>query len=136
MEEIPVPQTQPQTTSAPMQICPQCHLSMPLEFYFCSNCGARLRVPPLSTTVMSQALLYLFSAVLPWIAYLAVTKWEGIKYIRSNDSRSRAIGYIALIILVVSSVAMIWYGIIWLQQLTNSLLGGVGAGSSSDFTSF
>ena len=132
MDEISVPPAlsqsqppQPQSSVAPMQICPQCHLPQPPEFYFCPNCGAKLRVPPISTTTGTQILLYLFSAILPWIAYLAITKWEGIKYIRSSDPQARAIGYIALGILVVSSVIAFWLAAIWINQTINSVTTGI-----------
>ena len=128
MEEIPVPQSVSQPPAAATQLCPQCHLAMPAEFYFCSNCGAKLRVPPLSTTAQSQILLYAFSALLPWIAYIAVTKWEGIKYFRSSDARAKEIGAVAMAILIVSSVLMIWSGIVFLQQTLNSALTGAGLG--------
>lgn len=125
MDEIPVPQSTSQLPVAATQLCPQCHLAMPADFYFCSNCGTKLRVPPLSTTTTSQVLLYLFSAILPFIAYLAITKWEGIKYIRSGDPRTRAIGYIALGILTVSSIVVFWWSIVWIQQTLNSVTSGI-----------
>ncbi|MDR3582209.1 MAG: zinc ribbon domain-containing protein [Candidatus Pacebacteria bacterium] len=118
-------------------ICPQCHLPVRPEYYFCPNCGQKLHVPPLSTTVVSQILLYVFSAILPWIAYLAITKWEGIKYIRSGDARARTIGWIALGILVVSSVVAFWLATVWIDQTINSTLTGVngltGSGGSLGF---
>jgi uncharacterized paraquat-inducible protein A len=126
MNEIPVPQTaSPSQPQSQLQLCPQCHLPQPTEFYFCPNCGAKLSTPPLSTTTGSQILLYLFSAVLPWIAYLAITKWEGVKYMRSPDSQTRAIGYIALGILVVSSVIAFWLAAVWINQTINSVTSGI-----------
>jgi hypothetical protein len=96
------------------------------EYYFCPNCGANLRVPPLSTSVLTQILIYLFSAVLPWIAYLAITKWPGVKYIRSGDPQARAIGWISLIVLVVSSVIALWLTTIWIDQQVNAAMTSVG----------
>lgn len=127
-----MPPVQPQVSpvSAQMMVCPQCHLPQSADFYFCPNCGTKLRTPPLSTSVMSQILLYLFSAVLPWIAYLAITKWEGIKYIRSGDPRARAIGYIALVILVVSSIVAFWQVGVWVNQTLNSVTAGVNSQNS------
>ncbi len=136
MDEISVPQPVPPPTqpplsplrpsTPPMQVCPQCHLSQPLEFYFCPNCGAKLRAPSLSVSTTSQILLYLFSAVLPWIAYLAITKWEGIKYIRSSDPQARMIGYFALGILAVSSLIMFWLTAMWVSQSISSAMNDVG----------
>jgi len=83
-------------------------------------------MPPLSTSTGSQILLYLFSAILPWIAYLAITKWEGIKYIRSSDPQVRAIGYIALAVLVISSIIAFWLTAEWIDQQINSAMTAAG----------
>ena len=107
-------------------ICPQCHFPVRPEYYFCPNCGANLRTPPLSTTVGTQILIYLFSAALPWIAYLAITKWPGPKYLRSVNPQARAIGWIALAILVASSVAAVWLTTVWINQQISSALSDVG----------
>ncbi len=106
-------------------VCPQCHLPVRPEFYFCPNCGAKLHIPPLSTTIGMQIWIYLFSAVLPWIAYLAITKWQGMKYIRSSDPRARAIGYLALAILVLSSIIAIWLTTVWINQSISSAVSSV-----------
>jgi hypothetical protein len=123
-QQISVPQINTPTSAA--LICPQCHLPVLPEYYFCPNCGAKLNVPPLSTSAGSQILLYLFSAVLPWIAYLAITKWDGIKYLRSKDSQSRTIGWIALSILVASSIIALWLTVSWIDQSVNSAMTDVG----------
>ncbi len=136
-EQIPVPQVPqnnppeifPASISESAQatlICPQCHFPLKPEYYFCPNCGANLRQPPLSTSVGAQILLYLFSAVLPWIAYLAITKWDGIKYMRSSNPEARRIGWIALCILVVSSIIAFWLTIAWIDQSVNSAVTDVG----------
>ncbi len=124
-----VPQPQPPAEASQVlgaQICPQCHLPVQPEFYFCPNCGAKLRVPPIATDVQAQVLLYLFSAVLPWIAYLAITKWEGVKYIRASDRQARTIGWIALGILVASSVVAFWLATVWINQQINAAMTDVG----------
>ena len=133
-EQVPVPQNSSvEAIAAPAQavpVCPQCHLPVRSEYYFCPNCGQKLSVLPLSTSVGSQILIYLFSAVLPWIAYLAITKWEGIKYMRSPNPQARTIGWIALAILVVSSVIAFWLTIAWIDQSVNSAITTVGGAGS------
>jgi len=113
MDEVPMPtQTAPVTTAT---ICPQCHFPTKPEYYYCPNCGAKLTEPPLGTGVLDQILLYAFSLVLPWIAYLAITKWQGIKYLRASDSRAKQMGAIALGLLVISSAVMFWSAYVWVQ---------------------
>ena len=160
MDEIPVPpQPQPvqpaaqQSAVAPQSAadlaleisaastfnCPQCHFPVKPEYYFCPNCGKNLRVPPLGTSLLDQLLLYAFSLVLPWIAYLAITKWQGIKYLRSSDAQTRQIGMIALGLLVLSSVIAFWLTYVWIQGYVQSSLndvnnlGGLGGTSASGF---
>ena len=89
-------------------ICPICHFPVKPEYYFCPNCGAKLSTPPLGVGLVDQLLLYAFSIILPWIAYLAITKWQGIKYLRAPDARTKQVGLIALILLIVSSIIAFW----------------------------
>jgi hypothetical protein len=107
MDEVPSPVVSP--------ICPRCHLPTKPEYYFCPNCGAKLTEPPLGTGVVDQLLLYAFSIVLPWIAYLAITKWQGIKYLRAPDRDTKRIGIIALILLVASSIVAFWLVTVLIQ---------------------
>jgi hypothetical protein len=106
--------TSPLNTSP--AICPTCHQSVLPSYYFCPNCGTKLNTPPLSTSIGAQIGLYAFSAVLPVICYLAITKWQGYKYSRSKDSKTRNIGLIAWVILIVSSVVTFWYATVWIEQ--------------------
>jgi hypothetical protein len=106
-------------------ICPRCHFPVKPEFYFCPNCGVKLTEAPIGTGLMDQLLLYAFSIILPWIAYLAITKWQGIKYLRSPDARAKQIGLIALILLVASSIVAFWLTYVWIQQYIQSSLNDV-----------
>lgn len=128
MDEVPLPQSAPQQPLAPAttvvyvgsQICPRCHFPTRPEYYFCPNCGAKLIEPPLGTGVVDQLLLYAFSIILPWIAYLAITKWQGIKYLRAPDPRAKQVGVIALVLLVISSVIAFWIVDAWAQNALQS----------------
>jgi hypothetical protein len=116
MDNVPLP-VSPQATAP---ICPRCHFSVKPEYYFCPNCGAKLTEAPLGTGVVDQLLLYAFSIILPWILYLAITKWQGIKYLRAPDKNAKQIGFIALILLVVSSIVAFWIMDVWVQNFLQS----------------
>ena len=103
-------------------ICPRCHFAVKPEYYFCPNCGAKLTEAPLGAGLMDQLLLYAFSIILPWIAYLAITKWQGIKYLRAPDRNAKQIGLIALVLLIVSSVVTFWLTYVWIQGYIQSSL--------------
>jgi hypothetical protein len=139
MDEIPVPPQAPQQTTPPQSaasiasdiaanatfICPQCHFPVKPEYYFCPNCGKNLRTPALGTDLMDQILLYGFSIILPWIAYLAITKWQGIKYLRSPDERAKQMGMIALALIIISSIIAFWLTYVWIQGYIQSSLNDV-----------
>jgi hypothetical protein len=136
MNEVPLPaavQPAPQQPPASgaiaeyagQQICPRCHFPTKPEYYFCPNCGAKLTESPLRTGIVDQLLLYAFSAVLPWIAYLAITKWPGIKYLRSPDPRAKQMGVIMLVLLVASSVVAVWLTTVWIQGYIQQSLNDV-----------
>ena len=76
----------------------------------------------MGTGLLDQLLLYAFSLILPWIAYLAITKWQGIKYLRSADPKSRQIGIIALGLLIASSVLAFWLTYVWVEGFLQSQL--------------
>lgn len=108
-------------------ICPRCHFPVKPEYYFCPNCGVKLTEPPMGTGVVDQLLLYAFSIILPWIAYLAITKWQGIKYLRSADARAKQIGLIALILLIASSVVAFWLTYQWIEGTVQSSVNAVNS---------
>ena len=108
-------------------VCQTCHMQVQVTYYFCPNCGIKLRQPPLSNTSTSQLLLYGFSIILPSICFLFITKWKGYEYLQSDDSTSKRIGFAACTLLVLSTVITFWlaYGV-----AKNILQASVGVSSS------
>jgi hypothetical protein len=111
---------------AVLPVCPQCHQPTLPTYYFCPNCGKKLTEAPLSTSVTAQVLLYGFSIILPLICYLAIGYWKGIKYMESADPAAKQIGIIALVLLLVSSALVFWWGIVWIQGMISSAITSVG----------
>ena len=114
-----------QQASIPPLICPRCHFPVKPEYYYCPNCGAKLTEPPIATDSLTQFLLYSFSAVLPWIAYLAVSKWPIAKYLRAPDEKAKQIGMVMLVIMVVSSAIAFWLTYVWIQGYIQQSLNSV-----------
>jgi hypothetical protein len=108
-------------------VCTICHQPVLPSYYFCPNCGAKLNTPPLSTSISSQVQLYLFSLILPVICYLAITKWKGVKYVKSSDVKTKNIGIIACVLLGLSSIVTIWYATVWTQNEIQSATSQLGA---------
>jgi hypothetical protein len=138
-ENIPVPQPPsvpamvpaaavpvgPVIAAVSTMICPQCHFPVKPEYYYCPNCGTKLSEPAVATDLITQILLYAFSIILPWIAYLAITKWPGIKYLRAPDAKAKTMGLIMLALLVISSVVAFWLTYVWIQGYIQQSLNGV-----------
>ena len=109
-------------------LCSVCHLELKPEYYFCPNCGTKVIV--LSTDVWTQIKLYTFSIVLPFIAFIAISRWYAPRYIRSKDAKKQVVGWIAMSLLVLSTLSGIWYTYVAVRNATveaskdvNELLG-------------
>ncbi len=118
MEETP-----PRTPA--VEICPQCHQPVLPEYFFCPNCGKNLREPPLRTSVATQVGIYALSIIMPAIAFLAIKYWPGMKYLRSPDWKTKQIGIIASILMAVSTIAIVWWLIVWTEGLIQVMTGGL-----------
>jgi hypothetical protein len=111
-------------------ICPQCHQPVLPTYFFCPNCGKNLKEPPLSTSAATQAGLYALSIIMPVICFLAINQWRGMKYLKSADPQAKQIGIVATVLMAVSTVIVVWLGIILTEQLVSSMTGGLmGAGN-------
>jgi len=111
--------------------CPVCHQPVLPTYFFCPNCGKNLKEPPLSTSVATQIGIYLFSIILPAIAFLAIRYWPGVKYLRSPDWSRKQIGIIAVILMAASTIILVWWGIVWFEGFAQSATGGLIGGTSS-----
>jgi len=100
--------------------CRYCGENILLSDYFCPNCGKKLKDKPLSVTVGRQIFVYLLSFLLPPLGL-----WPGIKYLRQKDQKSRAIGFIAIILTIISTIITFWMALGFMnafnQQLNSSL---------------
>jgi EamA domain-containing membrane protein RarD len=112
-------------------VCPYCHQPVLSSYYFCPNCGTKLTLAPLSTTPETQAWIYAFSAILPMILFIMVSKWPGIKYYKSEDKKTKQIGTIAIIILTASTIIMLWLGYVWTMEAIQSSVNSINADMSA-----
>lgn len=112
-------------------ICPVCHQPVLSQYYFCPNCGTKLNLTPLSTTISTQVKIYLFSIILPIICFIFVTKWPGVKYFKSDDPKTKQIGQIACSLLIISTVFTIWFAVVWTQNYIESTVNSINSDLSS-----
>ena len=111
-------------------ICTVCHQPIRPEYYFCPNCGNKLHVAPLSTSVWTQLGVYAFSAILPSICFIMVTKWPGVRYFKSTDKKTKTIGTIAIAILVISTIVTYWLAYTWTKEAIQSAFDSATADMS------
>lgn len=86
-----------------MQInCKFCGFPVSENFYFCPNCGKKLKQPPLSTSIGKQISVYAISIFLPPLGL-----WPALKYIAQKDSKARIIGIVAIVLTIISTIITI-----------------------------
>lgn len=89
-------------TSDSAAICPKCHLPVKSSDYFCANCGTELRPPPPSISLTKQMSLYIGSLILPPFGLI----W-GARYLRQDDSKSKMVGWICVVLTCISLVVTV-----------------------------
>jgi len=72
------------------------------NFYFCPNCGKKIKEPPLSTSIGKQIYIYALSILLPPLGL-----WPGIKYLLQGSTKARIIGIVAIVLTIISTVLTI-----------------------------
>ena len=87
----------------PQLNCPKCGKVVAEKNFFCSNCGKQLKNKPEPVTAMRQILVYLLSLLLPPLGL-----WPAIKYLRQKDVKSRVIGFVAIVLTIISASITIW----------------------------
>lgn len=108
-------------------LCRVCHQPLQPQYYFCPNCGTKVQAVPLSITTNSQIALYAFSIILPWIAFIMITRWQGITYLRSNNAKTRQVGMIATALLLLSTIFTFYLAYVTLVNMVNQSLASVNA---------
>jgi DNA-directed RNA polymerase subunit RPC12/RpoP len=83
--------------------CPYCGAPIDAGFYFCPNCGKKLKEKAPSTKIESQLSVYLLSFFLPPLGL-----WPAYKYLKQKDDKSRIIGLIAVFLTIVSLALAVW----------------------------
>ena len=78
--------------------CKFCNFSVLETYYFCPNCGKKLKNPPLSTSLSKQLGIYAISVFLPPLGII-----PAIKYLMSNERHAKVVGIIALILTIIST---------------------------------
>ena len=131
MEPNQTPQPIPVSTPAPVTpvttTCSVCHQPILPQYYFCPNCGAKINTAPLSTSIGTQLGMYAFSIILPMMGFIFVTRWPGMKYFKSHDSKTKMIGEVAWTLLILSTIITIWLAYVWTEETIQSSVSSINA---------
>ena len=66
-------------------------------FFFCPSCGKKIREKPLSLSLMAQIAAYAVSVFLPPLGLIYT-----VKYLKQSETKAKTIGWITLILTVIS----------------------------------
>jgi hypothetical protein len=125
MEPIINEQVKPVSANIFPAVCPSCHQPILSSYYFCPNCGVKINEAPLSTTPGTQTWIYVFSIILPMIAFIFVTRWPGVKYYKSKDPKAHMIGQIAWALIIISTFVTIWLAFVWTQNFIQDQINSI-----------
>lgn len=105
--------------------CPFCNNLISPTFFYCPVCGKKIKEAPVSTSLAKQLLIYSVSFFLPPFGL----GWA-FSYLKQENPMARRIGWVALILTVVSVIATIWVTIGFIHYYV-SILNGVATGNLS-----
>ncbi len=111
-------ETQPptQTLSVPASLeCKYCKALVIDTFYFCPNCGKKLKEPPFKFSISKSIGVLTFSILFPPFGII-----PGIRYFLKDDHRAQAIGIAAIAITIISSILLVLYSIKFINQTVNT----------------
>lgn len=96
--------------------CTICHFPLSDTFYFCPNCGKKIKEPPVSLSVSKQIGIYALSIFLPPLGL-----WPGIKYLLQKDQKAQIVGMVAILLTIVSTILTLWLTFAAYNQLTQTI---------------
>jgi hypothetical protein len=97
-------------------ICRYCNCPIESTFFYCPVCGKKLKEPPVSTTILAQALAYCVSIFLPPLG-LGYT----FKYLKQSEPKARIIGWITLFLTVISIIVTLKLSLDLFSSMSNSI---------------
>jgi hypothetical protein len=78
--------------------CKKCHYIISKEWYFCPNCGRKLKRRPLSTSILTQIGLYLTCLLFPPFGLI-----PGMRYLLQKRAGAAVIGSICIVLTIIAT---------------------------------
>ncbi len=95
--------------------CKYCKAQVAENFYFCPNCGKKLKEPPFKFSWGKTIVIILESIFLPPFGII-----PGIRYLMKYDNRALIIGFTAIILTFLSTGITLIYTINFINKSVNS----------------
>jgi len=80
-------------------VCPNCKTPIFKISFFCYHCGNKVKEPPVSTRIGRQIWIYFVSFFFPPFGLV-----PGIKYLRQENSQAQKIGFVAILLTILSVI--------------------------------
>ena len=95
--------------------CKHCKNPVTETFYFCPNCGKKLKEPPFKFSWKKTIVVILESAFLPPLGI-----FPGIKYLRMKETGAKILGLLAIVITTISAVLTTIYFVNFVNSLSKT----------------
>lgn len=102
-------------------LCPSCGSPVSPDFYFCPNCGKKIKEPPPSASFSAQFTVYFVSLFIPPFGL-----WYAYKYLRYGGSTQKKIGYAAIVLTIAGIWLVVWTSQVLISSLNQALTGITG----------
>lgn len=99
-----------------MNTCKHCKNPIVETFYFCPNCGKKIKNPPYKFSISNTIVIILESVFLPPLGLI-----PGIKYFLKDDRRAQIIGVMAIVFTVISTIIGIIFTVNFINKTNESI---------------
>jgi len=107
---------QSQNVGKPLLPCSSCSFPVIDAYFFCPNCGKKLKRRPPSTSAVKQISFYLFCVFFPPFGLI-----PAVRYVIQTDSKSKVVGYIGIGLTLASLTVSIILTVQIFSQIQNTL---------------
>ncbi|MBI2621555.1 MAG: zinc ribbon domain-containing protein [Candidatus Levybacteria bacterium] len=95
--------------------CKYCKAPISDTFYFCPNCGKKLKEPPFRFSWGKTIVIVLESIFLPPLGLI-----PGIRYLLKDNTKAQILGLAAIVITFISTGIVIIYSINFINSVQNN----------------
>jgi len=100
----------------PNPICKKCQSVVGDNFYFCPNCGKKLKEPPFKFSLSNTVGNTLVSILLPPLGFL-----PGIKHLLMHDQKAKILGLLYITLTIIATVITIKIMVDYFNNLNKML---------------